>query len=102
PPTGPPPDKLAVQAAEAFEASYQADANYRSSAHGVYFTKLDVVDAEKRTIQLEVKNFWLRWLSAYVDFFSPSGAVVESTEQPFVNGDLDFVIFGNQVGRSRF
>jgi hypothetical protein len=105
--TVPTTDKLAVQAAETFEASYQADANYRSSAHGVYFTGLTLIDPEKRTVELEVKNFWLRWLSAYIDFFSPSGAVVESTAEPFQQGSLDFDIFNLQsapgtVVRSRF
>lgn len=79
-------------APEAFEADYPADARNRSSAHGLYFTGLKLVDAEKRTVQLEVKNFWLRYLTAHVDFYNNSGFGVRSEEPP-VNNVIDKDLF---------
>ncbi len=84
---------LGETASPTFEADYPADSRNRSSAHGVYFTGLKLVDPAKRTIQLDVKNFWLRFVAVYVDFFAPNGFGVASDEPPLFDGLFDGDIF---------
>ena len=106
---------LTAQAGPSFGADFPFSRDHRSSAHGVYFYDLTLVDAASRTIELEVKNFWLRWVAAYVDFFPPAEAgsstapeiAVPSTQPPLFGGDLDFNVFNyrdasGRLVRSRF
>lgn len=81
---------LETATSESFEADYPADPNNNSSAHGLYFTGLTLVDPVKRTVELQVKNFWLRYLTAHVEFFAPSGFAVKSEEGPQFGGTFDF------------
>lgn len=41
--------------------------------HGVKFVKADVVDAANRTVQLQFRNDYLRYLSTYVQFANEAG-----------------------------
>jgi hypothetical protein len=62
---------------EATGFNVQAQYPVGSTLHGVEFVGLQVVDQAKRTVQLQVKNEYLRFLTAFVQFFPP-GADTEN------------------------
>ena len=60
-----------------------------TTAHGVEFTRIAVVDQTKRTVQVDVRNHYIRFVSAYVRFANEAG-------------DLPVGPGGNNTSRSKF
>ncbi len=44
-----------------------------TTAHGVEFVKIGIVDQAQRTVEVELRNHFLRYLSAYVQFANEGG-----------------------------
>lgn len=54
-----------------------------TTAHGVQFSRIAVVDQAKRTVEVDVRNHFIRFVSAYLRFADESG------ELPFTPGSGD-------------
>jgi len=69
----------------------QATLPVGSTHNGIEFIKLEVTDAERRSVQLTIKNRYLRWLRAYAQYFTPEGVAL-----PVVDPD------GDDTSRAKF
>lgn len=61
-----------------------------ATAHGVQFTRIAITDQAKRTVEIDVRNHFIRFVSAYVRFANEAG------ELPFTRTG------GNDTERSQF
>jgi len=62
----------------------QASLPVGSTHNGIEFISLSVPDPTTRSVQLTIKNRYLRWLRAYAEYFTPAGVAL-----PVMNPDDD-------------
>ena len=54
----------------------QATLPVGSTHNGIEFVSLAVTDPSSRSVQVTIKNHYLRWLRAYAQYFTPEGAAL--------------------------
>lgn len=69
----------------------QATLPVGSTHNGIEFVGLDVANAASRSVQLTIKNRYLRWLRAYAQYFTPEGMAL-----PVMDPN------GNDTSRAKF
>jgi len=67
----PPAGAAGLPQDEAF--AVQATLPVGSTHNGIEFVSLSVTDATSRSIDLQIRNRYLRWLRAYAQYFAPDG-----------------------------
>jgi hypothetical protein len=109
-------DQSASAASEATDSALQLQATLPvgSTHNGIEFVSLAVTDSMNRSVQLAIKNRYLRWLRAYAQYLTPDGTALpvagpdsdDTTRAKFIreitsnNQIMGIPLMGNAVGNT--